>query len=316
MYSTNSFNPGDSGQHYDDGTKTPGIAYFSPWDIWFNRGADFVNKQPAYLFWNGNVDGGGEPDAAYSPYTLEVTAYVGLAYYDGDNDGFFNDPSPGGSAIYNLANGNYLTLYDNNTPNGFPQEIGALVPMQPFTINPMEGFRMEDKEDHLPLGNAVKYTQYQKWFIFQGGLSQDEMDLLRDYGKVFFYEVRVFENGALIDHVTLHPNIETLHSGHPDWKPAETTPACGLQMQGFVPSLGTQFNLHYYRTNLPNGTDWAADRDKDANKCDSREVVFFVPPSLSSHNITGGSVPKILYLSFSQNPFTFWQNSSLNLNTY
>jgi len=204
---TNSFDPGDSGQYYDDGTKTPGAPYFSPWDIWFNRGANFVGKQPAYIFWNGNASGT-EEEHAYSPYTLEVIPYVGLAYYDGDNDGFYNDPSPGGSASYNFTTGNYPTLYDNNTPNGFPQEIGALVKMQPFIINPMDGFRYEDNQDHLPLGtNRKPYTSDN--FHFSGGVNQAEMDLLREYGKVFFYEVNIYENGNLIDHAVLYPEVET-----------------------------------------------------------------------------------------------------------
>jgi len=89
-------------------------------------------------------------------------------------------------------------------------------------------------------------------------------------------------------------------------------------MQGVAPSLGTAFDLFYYRNtslSVP-GTDWDPTRPKDQNECDSREVVFKVPQSLSTHNITGGSVPKILYVGFSQNPFTFWQNSSFNLMTY
>src|SRR5690606_41490734 len=74
MYSTNSFHDDNSGGYYDDGTKIPGYEYFSPWDIWYNRG--YPGQQPVYLFWNGNVDGGGEADLAYSPYELHITPLV------------------------------------------------------------------------------------------------------------------------------------------------------------------------------------------------------------------------------------------------
>ena len=192
--------------------------------------------------------------------------------------------------------------------------------MQPFIINPMTGFLMEDTDAHLPIDDGSQNPKpyaTNDGFRFPGGLTQQEEDLLKQYGKVFFYEVNIFENGNLIDHAVLYPEVETLAAGHPDWKPAETTPGSTVQMQGIAPSLGTAFDLFYYRnTNLLNGTDWDPTRPKDANECDSREVVFRVSPSLSRHNITGGSVPKILYVGFSQNPFTFWQNSSLNLMTY
>src|SRR5690606_22855584 len=198
---------------------------------------------------------------AYSPYELEVFAYVGLAYYDDDNDGFYNDPSPGsGFASYDFTTGNYPTLYDNNAPNGFPQEIGALVQMQPFIINPMTGFLMEDTDAHLPIDDGSQNPKpyaTNDGFRFPGGLTQQEEDLLKQYGKVFFYEVNIFENGNLIDHAVLYPEVETLAAGHPDWKPAETTPGSTVQMQGIAPSLGTAFDLFYYRNiSLPNGTEW------------------------------------------------------------
>lgn len=58
-----------------------GDNYASPWDFWY-RGE--VRKQPAYLIHNGDAENS-------SPYNLVVTALVGLAYFDGINDGTFND---------------------------------------------------------------------------------------------------------------------------------------------------------------------------------------------------------------------------------
>src|SRR5690606_19320497 len=196
--STNSFNNNDSGYiNGPGGTKAPGINDYSPWDIWFKRGPDFVGKQPAYIFWNGNVNGGGEEEHAYSPYTLEVIPWVGLAYFDGDDDGDFYDISPtktGNSPLLvapMASSGQYPNLYANG------HEVGNLVPMDLFQINPMTGFRMEDRSDHLPLGNNPQpYTS--DHFVFPGGLTPQEEILLRDYGKVFFYEVYVYEAGAFI----------------------------------------------------------------------------------------------------------------------
>lgn len=308
QYQTNSFNDNNSGVIYPDGTKFPGDAYFSPWDIWYNRGIDFVKKQPSYIFSNGN-------DENLSPYTLQVYPYVGLAYYDGANDGTYTDFSPGGMVTFDLTNGNYPTLYTNNNPNGISQEIGALVRMQPLTINPQESFRLEDNLDHLPLGNNITYPQYNLKFDFPGGLSADEENLLRDYGKVFFYEVAVFEGTTFLGNYLLHPNIVTLHNGTGAWRSAETSLGSGVQLQGTVPSLGTTVGLFYYNTLSGSPTVWSP-ATSTGNVCNSHEVVFRLPPSFSSHQITNGSVLKTLAVGFSQHPFTFWQNSSLDLVIY
>ena len=305
----NSFNDQNSGEHLPDGTKYPGDPYVSPWDIWYNRGIDFEGRQPAYLFSSGN-------DENISPYTLQVFPYVGLAYYDGTNDGIYTDPSPGGSTSYNLTSGNYSTLYTNNVFNGISQEIGKLIRMQPITVNPQSGFRMEDKLDHLPLGNTPNYPQFPNGFSFPTGLSAQERDLLKDYGKVFFYEVNVFENGTFLGNYLLHPDIITLQNGTGAWEKAETSAGSGVQLQSAIPTLGTSVELFYYNANN-GGTVWNENNPATGiNVCDSREVVFRLPMSLSSHPITTGSVPKTLAIGFSQNPKLFWHNSSLDIVVY
>ncbi|MBS7321685.1 MAG: hypothetical protein KIG55_08860, partial [Myroides sp.] len=325
MYSTNSFNNNDSGfVNGPGGTKAPGKEYFSPWDIWYNRGPDFVDKQPAYIFWNGNADAGDEDDA-YSPYTLEVHAWVGLAYYDGFNDGIYNDPSSGGAgASYNLGNGLYSTLYDTNTPNGFPQEVGALVQMQPFIINPMTGARLESVTDHLPIDpGTVKYGDH---FDFPGGLTTQEEELLRDYGKVFFYEVNVFEAGTFIGQYIMHPQILSLPNYGPDTYWESVADQWGNQIQGDMPLLGS-FDLYYINHPVVPETDWDPNFGSGSignpaspldNECDSHEVVFYLPPGMNLHSqaITGGSVPKSLYMGFTHHPFTLWQSSSLDLRIF
>lgn len=315
--STNSFNNQDSG-HYagygPGGIGSWGKNYISPWDIWFNRGPDFVGKQPAYIFWNGNVNGGEEEEEAYSPYTLEVIPWVGLAYFDGDDDGDFYDISPTKTSNPPLlvapmaSSGQYPNLYANG------HEVGNLVQMQPFIINPMTGSRLESADHHLPVdpGN-VKYGDH---FDFSGGLTQDEMDLLREYGKVFFYEVYVHEAGAFIGQYIMHPEISTLPNYTSDayWEPV--IDPVGNHVQGDMPLLGS-FDLYYIDNPNVLWTRWNK-TSSSGNECDSHEVVFYLHPGMNLHSqaITGGSVPKTLYMGFMQNPFTLWQNSSLNLTTY
>src|SRR5690606_40253046 len=63
---------------------------------------------------------------------------------------------------------------------------------------------------HLPLGAATKYPSSNPsvidHFQFTGLLTPQEEILLQEYGKVFFYEVNVYENGALIQNFVLYPN--------------------------------------------------------------------------------------------------------------
>jgi hypothetical protein len=311
----NSFNDNDSG--YIDpatGVKAPGKEYFSPWDIWYR---DEFRKQPVYLFWNGNAEGGGEPDLAYSPYELHITPYVGLAYFDGSNDGIYTDLNT--SLVTNFLTGNYPNLYDNNNPLGFPQEVGALIKADPIKINPLESLRFEHDSEHLPStglsfmgGPQIPTTG----FMFTNGqVNGLEETLLREFGKVFFYGVEVYENGNLIDSFVMHPNVETLHTGLPHWKPAEDVVA-GQQMVGYDPATGGTVDLHYYENPLfgtTNPTDWRLDQYNSNDTCNSHEVVFKVPPTYNTHTVVTGSVTKTLYMGFTMHPFYLWQASSLDL---
>ena len=327
MYSTNSFHDDNSGGYYDDGTKIPGYEYFSPWDIWYNRG--YPGQQPVYLFWNGNVDGGGEADLAYSPYELHITPLVGLAYFDENNDGEYTDlylqqhGAPNNGVVADFNTGNYPNLYDLNTPLGFPQEIGALINADPIIIQPFESIRLEDNDEHLPstglsyMGGSQVHTV---GFTFNNGqVNGLEESLLREYGKVFFYKVEVFENGNLIDTAVMHPNVETLHVAglmQAHWKPADDV-TNGQQMVGYDPATGNPVDLFFYHNTdpgAPNETLWKLPTPPPlGNICNSREVVFNVPPAYNTHTVVTGSVTKTLYMGFTMHPFTFWQASSLDL---
>src|SRR5690606_24809681 len=216
QYQTNSFDNSNPGGLGSGGFSNFATNYFSPWDIWYNRGAAHHDLQPSYAFSNG-----GAISENYSPYRLEVFAWIGLAYFDGNNDGTFNDFNSGNSFVLNT--GNYPNLYQPN------QEVGNLVrTTTPLIFQPLQDARIEDREHHLPmpytassLGTPAdpRYTSmFGTWatgFDFAGTLTPDEELLLRDYGKVFFYEVNVFEaaTNAFVGTYILHPEIKTLPAG-------------------------------------------------------------------------------------------------------
>ncbi len=259
QYQTNSFdddNPGDLGT---GGISNLATNYFSPWDIWYNRGAKFRDLQPSYVISNG-ID-----EESSSPYTIRVHAWIGLAYFDGDNDGKFYDYNlgltspPVADMVANPAQ--YLNLYVNN------QEVGNLVKAtitQDF--QPQQGARIEDREHHLPMpftGSSLgtpavprypsttppwAFGPWSRGFDHGLTLTPEEELLLRDYGKVFFYEVDVFEGAAFVGTYILHPYIQTLPQGSlKNWHPVMSAPIGGTQLQGNLP-FGS-FNLHYY-TNM------------------------------------------------------------------
>ena len=325
MYSTNSFNDLDSGfVGGPGGTKAPGKEYFSPWDIWYNR--SHLGQQPVYLFGNGNINGGGEEELAYSPYELHIMPYVGLAYFDENNDGHYTDlylqlqGAPNNGVVADFNTGNYPNLYDLNNPLGFPQEIGALIKADPIIIQPMQSLRLEDDVEHLPSSGLTYVNGAQipsVGFTFNNGqVNGFEESLLREYGKVFFYSVEIYENGNLIDTAVLHPDVVTLHDSTGHWVPADDTfNSGGQQMAGYDPATGNAVALFFYHntTTAPNTfTDWVPSQSS-GNHCNSREVVFKVPQSYNTHTVVAGSVTKTLYMGFTMHPFSLWLASSLDL---
>jgi len=289
--------------------------YFSPWDIWFNRNG-FEGLQPSYVISNGDEEGN------FSPYRLEVHAWIGLAYFDGDNDGTFTDHSTNNTFTLNIAN------YPNLFANG--EEVGNLVKATITTaFEPQEGARIEDLEDHLPMpgGTLPRYGSTSpppyNWANWADGftptvtLQQPELDLLRDYGKVFFYEVDVFEaaTNAFVGTYILHPEIQTLPQGsNKNWEKVPNV-AGTAQLQGSLP-FGS-FNLHYY-TNLssPPATTVHDKTGSGSGKCNSHELVFETAGIIKHEYTISGSVPKTLTMDFWQDVPTFWQRSALYLRVH
>ena len=312
---TNSFNNDSLGNAHGDsgesGVIWAGDNYASPWDLWYR---DVLRKQPAYVIHNGDSEQG-------SPYDLLVTAYVGLAYFDGVNDGVFNDHKTG--AVYPLSTslgGNYPNLYGGSVG----QEAGRLVRVtNTFTVlaypNPNSSIRIESVDLHLakpfPVNNPAHpgLPGEDEGFTYLN-LTGPERALLYDYGKVFFYEVEVIDKytGATVFTTFMHPEIKTLPTGpmpNPDWKPIEDM--AGNHLQGTAPGGLGNLDLYYYNAGLPNGTVWNVYSNPSSGKCDSREVAFDVPVNLHEIAIPGGNYK--LTLNFLQNNFWLWQNSALYL---
>ncbi|WLD24123.1 hypothetical protein NU10_01640 [Flavobacterium dauae] len=325
---TNSFNNNNSGQYGPNPTPNfYGKNYISPWDIWYRK--SIVNGQqdlqPFYYFTNGNMED-------VTPYDIRAFAYAGLAYFDSDNDGTYNDPKKlqdtGNGFVAALNNGNYPNLY---APLSNPQEVGNLiripVPIDvPAYPNPNSSFRIEDKINHLPVIGATnaapKYTTPYSGFNFGGTITPQERDLLANYGKIFFYEVHVYNKvtGALVLSTMMHPKIQTLPNGitlpsdvDPGWKPV--TDLSGTNhLTGNVPGFGN-FPLYYFNANISGGTQWDFSASYNVNKCDSREVVFDVPAAVAPYEVQIDPVFKVT-LDFFATGHTGWVNSALYLNLH
>lgn len=192
----------------------------------------------------------------------------------------------------------------------------------PITIGaypaPTSSIRIESERYHLANSN-FNFAAYPgtpghlNYFMF-GNLTAPERDLLYNYGKVFYYEVEVYDKftNALLVTTLIHPEIKTLPTGplpNHDWKPVQDM--AGNPLQGYVPGW-TNLDLYYYNAGLPTGTIWNGPSG-GGHKCDSREIVFDVPYSLNldERPIPGGSYK--LTLNFLQNNFLLWQNSALRL---
>lgn len=292
--------------------------YASPWDIWFRYEHEF---QPNYIISNGNME-------HVTNYNIEVYAYIGLAYFDGVDDGSYDDPAlnPSGPPVpvVDLTNGNYPNLYPQTVLNPSPPEVGNLVktviPIHSDAYPaPTHGLRLEDIEHHIlfPGSPTDRYPWLsQGWaFDFAGTITPQEQALLREYGKVFFYEVHVYDKftNALVHTAIMHPKIETLPSGsnYPDWK--EVKDLGGNHILGTIPVLGSPAGLYFYNAGLPNGTVWDMNNllTPGTNRCDSREVVFDVQ-HLYESPIPGGGGAKLV-LDIAQNSQYLWRNASLHL---
>lgn len=226
---------------------------------------------------------------------MEVTCWVGLAYFDGSDDGSYDDPSlnPSGSPVQvaDLTNGNYPNLYANN------QEVGNLLRTQPIVLdgNNFDGSNLEIASDpanpfagHLPGSMAtlspLAHNFYNQFFDVMG--TNDEQILLAEYGKVFYFEVLILEKttGAPVlgGPVFVQVANETIPGGsflppYPEWKLVP-----GIQ----APTPMGLKDIFYYEHPTITGTIWGTPgtfppypqggpvSNHPDYQCDSHEVVF------------------------------------------
>lgn len=95
-------------QNYNQPMSVIGADYKSPWD--FNT-LPTVNHYFEYL------------GRSYGKGYIRVTPYIGLAYYDGADDGVYNTPI----GSFNLASGGYPNLFNNNLEAGNYIEANPIV---------------------------------------------------------------------------------------------------------------------------------------------------------------------------------------------
>lgn len=137
--------------------------------------------------------------------TVRVTPYIGLAYWDGGDDGTYNTPS----GSYNLAGGGYPNLYNGGN------EYGNYIQANPIVLN-MWGASPQTVElgiiwgGHCPIFTAWTYTYNWHSIFFDvmnnhvvqpsahvapltpplpAAATFQEALLLNDYGKVMYYKV-------------------------------------------------------------------------------------------------------------------------------
>lgn len=302
MRTPSSFESSDPGYINPGGIPyiNPGSGYQSPWDIWF-RNQPFT---PVYQF--SNRGGVGHT----SPLRLEIIPWAGLAYYDDNDDGDYTDLylalQTGGSGIVaNMNNGNYPNLFFNN------QEVGNLVPADPITL---DGTTIDESEliiasdpsltldEHLLANPANKLTPFNnndKVFTFSS-LTPQEQDLLMKYGKVFYYEVHIYENatGAPLGTYYVQYRNESLENGYANYIPIPGYTANDIPNNNVLSN-----DVYYYKNldpNAQNETQWGTMANplyptspnppgtiNPGFTCNSREVVIeSIHPERDTFNYT------------------------------
>ena len=241
---TNTYpNSNDSGSQYVPSTYTGSVGdgnYKSPWNV-----NSLITVGYAFDSYVANWDN----------IYVRVTPYIGLAYYDGDDDGTYNTPT----GPFNLAAGNYPNLF------AFNKEYGNYVQANPIVLGSpsltdgawyTHELYIQSKEDHCPLVNipvGINYNLYAIGFdIIKNAAIQpalplggptlaspppagtaDEERLLSAYGKVFYYKV---EYSYPYDPLNYHPeayyvlSLEVDNISDPEWSDI-SDPSTGIQYQ-------------------------------------------------------------------------------------
>lgn len=177
---------------------------------------------------------------------VRVTPYIGLAYWDGGDDGIYD--TPGG--VYNLASGMYPNLYNGGN------EYGNYIPANPIVLNTWGAGGPHTEEliiiggGHCPIFTAWTYT-YNPYTIFfdvmnnhvvqpsahAGPLTPplpaaatfQEAQLLNQYGKVMYYKVEFGFNATpnVFTETVYVLALEVDDVNTPDWSNLSITDTFG-----------------------------------------------------------------------------------------
>src|SRR5690554_3266311 len=246
MMAPPTFNEGSPGYYAGPGDFGDPDGYYSPWDIW-----ERPNMNVPYSIFN-NVSG----------LTMTARAYIGLAYFDGTDDGIFTDPNTPGFAI-NMGGMSYSNLYANS------QEIGNLIPSVWITAEPELVF-WGSGGAHCPVLDGNGGTNPNNQYFHLPTATGAERQLLARYGKVFFYEVEVRDAANNL-----------LSSGFVQARCDVADPAFEwnsiTSVSGFVPPNPPGIytgNLFYYLNSTLPVIDYNNSTIPVGHRCDSREVVY------------------------------------------
>lgn len=160
--------------------------YISPWHIRFNTDPvlNFGSATAIFYKFENKTGDWGSPHLL----TLRVTPYVGLAYFDGIDDGNYYG--------YNI------TVASNLFANG--SEIGNFIPARSFDIDgtgiPAGGtvqLDIKSSKDHCPVVQNTFAVQNPNSIYFDVSSiiapTTFEEQLLKDYGKVFYYYLEAID---------------------------------------------------------------------------------------------------------------------------
>ena len=221
-----------------------------------NAEADSKYQTNSYI---GGIDSNGEDDGLYkSPWNIDslrmveyqhisnlsskgvyvrLTPYIGLAYYDGADDGVYTILGNN----YNLANGNYPNLYANGKEYGDYVQGNPIVLANPLgnPSNYTHELYIKSREAHCPLSNIPVSPNYNLFGIGfdilnnsvvqpqsllgysitpapQAGTIDEEI-LLSQYGKVFYYKVEFGTDPYNFDPDFYYVTLLQADKNMPEW---------------------------------------------------------------------------------------------------
>jgi len=128
-----------------------------------------------------------------SPYVFEITPYIGLAYYDGMDDGLYHNPNLA-TPVDLTVPGAYPNLYLNNG-----KEYLNLIQGQTIEYLPLSGYTNISSSNHCPVQAGQAFD------VLTGGATTAEADLLENAGKVYYFDVvvRAAPGGPIITSATI-----------------------------------------------------------------------------------------------------------------